>query len=456
MPIRRTTAGIKSVGAAARGAGNDLITRFTSGLKLAATAMALAAIAAVAMGSKLNASAEQTDVAFTTMLQSAVAAKRVLGELDDFAASTPFQLGDLQDGAKQLLQAQVPTSQLTNKLRMLGDIAAGTGKSIEDVVQIYAKVKATGKVSLETLNQLAERGVPIYTALGKQLGVSRTEMLDMIGSGKVGFNDLDAAIESTTTGAGVFAGAMEKQSETIAGLQSTLKNNILLTLKEIGAKFATAFDVKGGLENKIAFFQKFRAKIEEIGPAITGIAENIKSGFSLIKDLGISMMTSLGAMVGYQTGHMMEDFLTFLAIGKFVFSNLPEVAQLGFMKIQLYAIQLFGAFTHFFTTKLPSYIAWFGDNWQDVLTTAFDYAATVFINVGNNIKNMWSAVLDFIAGNGFEFDWTPLTEGAVNAIKELPDIPDRVIGRFEKSLWTAGLWPLEAYLLQEVQQAGLH
>ena len=47
----------------------------------------------------------------------------------------------------------------------MGDIAAGSRNRLADLVQIYGKAMAKGKVQTEELNQLSERGVPILDTL---------------------------------------------------------------------------------------------------------------------------------------------------------------------------------------------------------------------------------------------------------------------------------------------------
>lgn len=396
-----------------------------------------AAIAAIGIGwgIKLAADAEQAQIAFATMLKSGSAARKVLGELEQFAASTPFQLQDLQDGAKQLLNAQVPTSELTERLRMLGDIAAGTGKPINDFVRIFAKVKSTGKVSLETLNQLAERGVPIYSALAQTLGVSREEMLDMISKGKVGFNDLDAALKSTATGAGVFAGGMAAQSQTISGLFSTLKDNISFAMREVGQAMGRAFDFKTLLADGITFFQSFRAKVSEMTPMFVAFAGATKAAFAAIVELGSAYLSTWG-QIGAAFGITKIGLTDLLTVATFVFKNWPDLAQLAFTNMALFAVQSFGQISHFLTAVIPAHLTWFLENWTSIFQTAFNFTTTVFTNLTSNVISAMSAIWDYITGNSstLELAWTPLTEGFKNTIAELPDIPDRAMSDLEKSL----------------------
>ncbi|TWT57256.1 hypothetical protein KOR42_06140 [Thalassoglobus neptunius] len=440
--IVRTTfvtaiAGIKALGVAAASVATTIATTLVSTLVGLGKMLGFIGIIAAGWGVKLAADAEQAQIGFQTMLKSADAARAVLGELEQFAASTPFQLNDLRDGSKQLLNAQVPTEQLTAKLRMLGDIAAGTGKPINDFVRIYAKVKSTGKTSLETLNQLAERGVPIYTALQKELGVSRTEMLKMISAGEVGFTALNAALESTATGTGVFAGGMKAQSETISGLWSTLKDNVGFAVRELGIQVANAFDFKAMLAGGITFFQGIKARIATLAPVFTAVANTMRATFAALWEVASVTFTAIGAAFGVTGGNLMTTMMEALAIAKWVFQSWPDIAQLAFTKMALFAVQGFGHITHFFTGVLPSLFSWFLDNWKEVFMTAASFVGSVFQNIGRNIVAVMRSIWDFIASGGkapLEIAWKPLTEGFKNTIKELPDIPQRAISDLEKQL----------------------
>lgn len=435
--VTKTIAGMKGLAGAVGSVASKMSGRLVSGARGVLGLLATIGIAGVGWGAKLAGDAEQAQIGFSTMLKSASAAKTVLGELEQFAASTPFQLTSLRDGAKQLLNAQVATGDLTGQLRILGDIAAGTGKPIGDFVRIYAKARSTGKVTMETLNQLAERGVPIYSALTDQLGGTREEMLAMLGQGKIGFNQLDAALKGTATGAGVFAGGMAAQSESANGLMSTIKDNASFAFREVSEQLMKAFDFKGALKGGIAFFQRMRAGVAAAQPAFMAFAETVKAGFSALWEVGSVALSSIGSLMGVTGGNMMTSFLTLMGVATFVFKEWPSIAELAFKQMQLFAVAGFGTVTHFFTGVLPALFVWFSSNWKSVFFTAFDLVSTVFINIGKNVRSIMSSVWEFIKSGGtksLSLAWTPLLDGFKNTISQLPDIPKRAIGSLEKQL----------------------
>ena len=150
-----------------------------------------------------------------------------MDQLNQFAAATPFQIEEIAGAARQLLAAGTDISQVNEQLGFLGDIAATSGESIEDITAIFAKVQAKGKVELENLNQLAERGIPIFTALSEATGLLPSQL----GAGAVSVEQFNATLRGFAEEGGFAYGAMERLSQTAAGKFSTALDN----LKQAGA-----------------------------------------------------------------------------------------------------------------------------------------------------------------------------------------------------------------------------
>jgi len=389
-------------------------------------------VGGLGFGIKLAADAESAQVAFATLLGSSELAKKALSDLQGFAASTPFELGDLRNASKLLLNAGVSTDELIGRMTMLGDIAAGTGKPINDFAQIYSKVKATGKVSLETLNQLAERGVPIYDALAKQLGVSREEMLKMISRGEVGFNDMHNSLAGMSEEGGTFAGGMKAQSTTLAGLFSTMKDNIGFALQAIAEQIIDTFDFKAIMERVIEFSQSITenvksmaAPFEQAKQTFFGLGDVVGTVFSFISDAYTTVVDGLAVAITGAVG-----------IATFAFENMGNMASLAGNTILLAFVTAFETMKHFFLEVLPVAAAWFWDNLGSLFSDGVNFAITTFTNMGTNIQNAWTALWDWINGDSdsFAFEWKGLTDGFVAETKKLPAIANREMTAFEKSL----------------------
>jgi len=88
----------------------------------------------------------------------------------------------------------------------------------------------------ETLNQLAERGIPVISALADHFGVAESAIRDMVSKGQVSFDDMIAAMNNMAGAGGQFGDLMAQQSKTLAGLWSTLKDNVEALALAFGEK----------------------------------------------------------------------------------------------------------------------------------------------------------------------------------------------------------------------------
>lgn len=277
--IRRLAAGAASVGSPLAGLGSSLAATAAAALGLGS-----GLAGALGLGIKIAADAEQAEVAFATMIGSSERAKALLSDLTDFAAKTPFDLPGLRDAAKKLLAFNTDAADVIPTLRRLGDVAAGIGVPVEDLAEIYGKARIQGRLMAEDINQLTGRGIPIIGELAKQFGVAESEVRKLVESGAVGFENLEQAFIDMTAEGGQFAGLMEAQSGTIAGVWSTAKDVIGQSLGAIGAAFVAAFDLKNVLINLSEFVERYRADF------VAAVA----SGFEAIARAGLVVLDWIG------------------------------------------------------------------------------------------------------------------------------------------------------------------
>lgn len=201
---------------------------------------------------------EVLDTSFTTLLGSAAESKKTIKDLTDFTARTPFRLEGVAGAAKQLIAAGVNTQNLQKELKMLGDLAAVTNVPLGDMAQIYSKAMNKGKLQAEELNQLAERGIPIMKELSDMYGVTKKEIFDMAAKGKIGFEDLNVAMQRMTSQGGIAYGAMKELSKTTIGLNSTFQDNLNLVLADLGEKILPI--ANHGLSKMIGYLGAIRGE----------------------------------------------------------------------------------------------------------------------------------------------------------------------------------------------------
>lgn len=199
---------------------------------LAATAAGIAAVgtAAVTTAGKF----EQWNVAFETMLGSGEAAQKLMDELSETARKTPFLLTDIVQNSKLLLGMGIEADKVVDTMRNLGDVAAGLGVPLERLALNFGQVQAQGKLTGRELRDFAIAGVPLLDQLAKQLGVSKAAVQDMVSAGKIGFKEVELAFANMTSEGGRFNNLMEKQSKTLFGIFSNIRDNLTQIFAVLG------------------------------------------------------------------------------------------------------------------------------------------------------------------------------------------------------------------------------
>jgi len=190
-------------------------------------------VAAGVASLKFAADLEKQAIAFETLLGSADRATRLFDEIKEFSATTPFQLPDLVEGSKRLLAFGTEAEDVVETMTNLGNAAMGDTQKLGSLVDAFGKVQARGKASMRELNMFMYAGVPIIEELAQNLDVTKGEIFKMSEQGKISFTDVNRALETLTTGSGKMAGMIEKQSQSLSGLMSTLKDNISLLSAEV-------------------------------------------------------------------------------------------------------------------------------------------------------------------------------------------------------------------------------
>lgn len=234
---------------------------------------------------------EQTKISIEQFTGSAEAAAKLLAEIDEFAAKTPFQFDELTDSAKKLLAFNVETEKIVPTLKAIGDISAGTGNRVNELAELYGKAAVQGRIFGEDINQLTGRGIPIIQELAKQFGVTDSEVKKLVATGQVGFANIEQAFIDMTSEGGKFFDLTAKQSLSTAGKISTLQDNVDKLKREFGQKlqpvlnkvidrltaFIQAFQETGGIE-------RFIDNMRELFGAVKKVADFMKKAGQFITD----------------------------------------------------------------------------------------------------------------------------------------------------------------------------
>ena len=183
---------------------------------------------------KVRGDFQQLEVAFTTMLGSKEKADALMDQIVKTAATTPFDLQGVANGAKQLLAYGESAENVNDTIVRLGNIASGLSLPLNDLVYLYGTTMVQGRLFTQDVRQFMGRGIPLVQELSKELGKTTDEINQMVTDGKIGFPEVQRVIENLTNEGGMFYNLMEAQSKTLTGQISNLEDAWASMLNNIG------------------------------------------------------------------------------------------------------------------------------------------------------------------------------------------------------------------------------
>lgn len=206
----------------------------SSAIKAAVSTVADGAKKMVSAGLEYNRAMEGYVTNFTTMLGgSAEAANGMVGSLQKLASATPLAMSDLAGGAQTLLAFGVASDDVSGTLQRLGDISLGNADKMQSLARAYGKATAQGKLTGETVQMMIDAGWNPLIDICDQTGESMEDVQKRMAAGSISAEELTQAVNHATDAGGKFAGGMEAASKTVAGLTSTLQDNVNAMLGEL-------------------------------------------------------------------------------------------------------------------------------------------------------------------------------------------------------------------------------
>lgn len=288
LPGRAASAFGGVVSAASR-AGTSAGRALSTGIKSTATA-GVAGVAAgigVAFGKGLGrlAAIDTARAKLTGLGNDSKAVDSIMKNALASVKGTAFGLGEAATVAAGAVAAGIkPGQQLESTLKGVANVAAASGASMEETGNIFNKVASSGRAYTDNLNQLADRGIPIYQALSKELGITTDQVRKMATDGKIDFATFQKAAAAA---AGTVATEMSK---TVPGAAK----NFFAAMGRIGANalgpiyariaplIQAATSALGPIETRAKAFGEVLLKV--LGPAldfVTNLLSKIGQGATL-------------------------------------------------------------------------------------------------------------------------------------------------------------------------------
>lgn len=227
--------------------------------------------------------------ALQSILQNKDQANEVWDKTVQLAVRSPFTVKELVTYTKQLAAYRIEADKLYDTNKMLADVSAGLGVSMDRLILAFGQVKAANYLRASEVRQFTEAGVnilgelaAIYTELeGKMVSVG--DVQERITKRMVKFGDVEEVFKRITSAGGIFYNMQEVQAETLAGMMSNLRDTFDLMFNEIGK----AND--GILKYFVTLLKDIVNSWETIGQIVIPIIGTLASRFLILKAAQMSL-----------------------------------------------------------------------------------------------------------------------------------------------------------------------
>ena len=173
---------------------------------------------------------ENAKAKMSTFTKSTEQLDEIMKNVQDSVDGTKFSMDAAATVAAGLFAAGIKEGpQMERSLRLVGDAAQVSGRSMDEIGAIFNKVAASGKLTGQELNQLSDSGIPVLQLLADSTGKSVEEVKKLVSAGKIGFEEFSDAMEKGLGGAAQKAGATFTSS----------LDNLKSALSRMGAEIMT-------------------------------------------------------------------------------------------------------------------------------------------------------------------------------------------------------------------------
>lgn len=382
----------------------------TVGIAVGAVSGAMAG--ALANGVKFNSEIERLQTSFEVMTGDADKAREVIQKLKDVGAKTPYELKGLASTTQLLMQYGFSADDAYDATVNLGDIAQGNAEKMESIALAFGQMSSLGRVTMQDIKQMINSGFNPLQAIAEMTGETMQEVNERYEQGAISVEEVTEAMRYASSENGRFFQSMEKQSKTLAGQISTLKDNF----------DSLTGTLSQGLSKTIS---------GDVLPSINDLLQNMEEAFT--KDGFSGLAEAAGKGIADMLTAMTKEAPKFLDIALLIVENLIKGIEENLPTITQSAIKLISNFTMAILKMLPSLLKLGMDlivqlargivqQLPTLIPIAIDTILTLVDTLLDNIDLIIEAGIELIIA---------LAEGLIDA---LPDLIDKIPIIIEKLL----------------------
>lgn len=194
---------------------------------------------------------EKQKIALGSIFKNTAKGNETFEQIKQWSVKSPFTFSNLTSYTKQLASFGFQYRDVFDTTKKLADISAGVGVDMSRIILAYGQVFTAHYLRGQELRQFTEAGIPMVDELSKVLTermgrkVSAGDVFKLISEKQVEFDDVKKVIDKITGEGGTFYKMQEKQSESLAGKWTNLKDAIEIMYSDV--EFANKDILKGAI-----------------------------------------------------------------------------------------------------------------------------------------------------------------------------------------------------------------
>lgn len=356
-------------------------------------------------GVEFNAKMEKYQTAFTTLIGDADEAAAAIEQIRADAAKTPFDVDSLTAANQALLATGMAAGDARDDVMNLANAIAATGGGSAELSRMAAnmqQIRNTGKATAMDIRQFANAGINIYGLLADSMGITTEEAAKL----DVTYEQLSEAFAHAAEEGGIYAGAMEAQSQTFLGQMSTLKDNAtqlagVLTedlfgalsenvLPQVQEWVSTILEAaqEGGISGAISAAKEILSNL--VNSFIEGLPEMMDTGLTMIENF-INGLAEGDGHAGEKIGEILLTIITKIA------EHFPKLLEAGKNLID-HMIQGMGELVDTMIEPIQEGIENILTKWQEAIDNAKQWGADLVQSLIDGIKSKISDIGEAIGG----------------------------------------------------------
>lgn len=211
--------------------------------------------------------------------QQAALVEKMVNAASEAVSGTAYGMDAAAAVTSQLMASGVTSSEvMLEHLKGIAGAASMTGRSFEDIGNIFTTVASNGRLMTMQLRQFSAAGLNLSATLGQSLGKSEDEINEMVRKGQISFEQFSKALSDA------FGDAASKADDTFSGVTT----NIQAQIKRIGQIFTDPF-----VEHVVPFLKEVKAAIQRVNKVMQPLGKTFEMVFSTMMKKATENMKNL-------------------------------------------------------------------------------------------------------------------------------------------------------------------